>query len=271
MVAQGLQITLREGPEMIPAHRVVRTLDEVVLSLRDIDKVHLLRGTRATWVMADMRRRERDLVFRLKPRDVPFRRDAEDMMVPAEALVSGALALARQPVVPELFSPGTVVRLAKLATPGDGIESVSVATYNGHLGPKAILAEKVRVNAREAVRPYQIAYGSVSGTLSAVRETTRGKSVRVTVRDPIGKQAIVGVVPERMAEVLRDAWRHRVLLTGKVRRNAYGQAIRIDVDGLELLPEGNSGRPSVEAVLGAGADWLDGMDVDTFMDEVRGV
>lgn len=79
------------------------------------------------------------------------------------------------------------------------------------------------------------------------------------------------MVPDSMTEDLRTARRHRVSLSGKVRRNARGQAIRIEVDQLELLPEGNSGRPSTEALLGVGADWLDGLTVDDFLREVRGV
>lgn len=269
MTATGLEVRLHEGRERAEATRVARTLSEVVWSLQEIDRVHLLRGTRATWVMADMDRREEDLILRLEPRNIPSKRDAIDMMVPAEALVRGVTTLTEQPLVPELFAPKTVTRLGALAEPKDGIQSVSLATYNGKVNKEVDLSDPVRENAAAAVKPFEVAYGSVSGTLSAVRDA-RGKTVRVTVRDTIGRQAVEGIVPESMAEELRSAWRHRVVLSGKVRRNARGQAIRIDVDRLELLPEGNSGRPSTEALLGIGADWLDGMTVDDFLREVRG-
>ncbi len=118
------------------------------------------------------------------------------------------------------------------------------------------------------MKPFEVSYGSVTGNLSGVREA-KGKSIRVTVRDALGKQAIDGVVPETMAEDLRFAWRHRVSFAGKVRRNARGQAIKIEVDRLDLLPEDNRGRPSTDALLGVGADWLDGLSVDDFLREVR--
>lgn len=268
MSASGLEVRLHEGRERAEATRVARTLNEVVWSLQEIDKIHLLRGTRATWVMADMNRRDHDLLLRLEPRNVPAKRDRLDMMVPAEALVRGATTLAEQPVIPELFAPKTVTRLGDLAVPRDGIQSVTLATYNGRVGSGINLSDPVRENAAAAVRSFEVSYGSVTGTLSGVREA-KGKFVRVTVRDAVGKQAIDGVVPEPMAEQLRTAWRHRVSLSGKVRRNARGQAIRIEVDQLQLLPEGNSGRPSTDALLGVAADWLDGLTVDDFLREVR--
>ena len=268
MTATGLEVRLHEGRERAEATRVAKTLNEVVWSLQEIDKVHLLRGTRATWVMADMDRQDQDLILRIEPRNVPAKRDMLDMLVPANALVRGAQSLTEQPVVPELFTPTTVTRLGALAEPRDGVQSVSLATYNGRTNAGVVLTEPVKENAAAAVKPFEVSYGSITGTLSGVREA-RGKSVRITVRDALGKQAIDGLVPESMAEELRSAWRHRVALSGKVRRNARGQAIRIDVDRLELLPEGNTGRPSTETLLGVGADWLDGLSVDDFLREVR--
>lgn len=269
MMATGLEVRLHEGRERAEATRVARTLNEVVHSLQEIDRIHLLHGTRATWVMADMDRKQESLILRLEPRHVPAKRDALDMMVPAEALVRGASTLTEQPVVPELFAAKTVTRLGTLAAPKDGIQSVSLATYNGQTNKEVVLSDPVRVNAAAAVRSFEVAYGSVSGTLSGVRDA-RGETVRVTVRDAIGRQAVEGVVPESMVEELRSAWRHRVVLSGKVRRNARGQTIRIDVDRLELLPEGNSARPSTDTLLGIGADWLGGVTVDDFLREVRG-
>lgn len=263
MTTAGLEVRLHEGRERAEATRVARTLNEVVCSLQEIDKIHLLRGTRATWVMADMDRRDQDLILRLEPRNVPGRRDLIDMLVPVEALVKGAIMLASRPIVPELFAPRTVTRLGELAEPRDGIQSVTLRTYNGGVSLGAWLSNPVRENAAEAVRPFEVSYGSVTGTLSGLREA-KGKSVRVTVRAAQGRQAIEGLVPEGMAERLRTAWRHRVSLSGRVRRNASGQPIRIEVDRLELLPEGNAGRPSTDELLGVGADWLDGLSVDDF-------
>lgn len=259
---------VQEGRERADAIRVARTLTEVVHSLREIDRVHLLHGTRATWVMADMERDAGDLVMRLEARLVPAGRDMADMLVPAIALVEGAETLRREAEVPKLFTPNTVVRLGRLAEPKDGIQSVALATYNGSVGRSVVLTDAVRRNANEAVRQFEVSYGSVSGTLSALRDTRTMGTVKVTVRTPT-RQAVNGQVPESLADQLRELWRHRVVLGGKVRRNARGQAIRIDVDSIERLPDGNEGRPSTDALLGAGADWLDGMTVDEFLGRLR--
>jgi hypothetical protein len=206
--------------------------------------------------------------MRLEARLVPARRDIADMSVPVSALVEGAESLTQLPAVPRLFSPTAVTRLARLSAPGGGVQSVSLATYNGSLGNPVTLSDALKHNADAAVQPYEVSYGAVAGTLSGVRETRRS-TVRVSVRDPIGKQAVDGFVPEAMAEELRDAWRHRVVLRGKVRRNSRGQAIRIDVDAIERLPPGDSSRPDPAKLLGVGADWLDGLTVDDFVREVR--
>lgn len=270
MTATGLEVRLHEGRERAEATRVAKTLNEVVWSLQDIDKVHLLRGTRATWIMADMNRQADNLILRLEPRNIPSSRDLRDMLVPVEALVKGIDTLALEPVVPPMFAPRTVQRVAGLATPKDGIQSVSLAVYNGAVGPETQLSDHVRANAISAVRDFEVTYGSVSGMLSGVRHAG-SKVIRVTVRDSRGKQAVDGFVPVTMAEDLRNAWLHRVMLAGKVRRNARGQTIRIDVERIERLPEGSSGRPSTDTLLGVGADWLDGLTVDDFLREVRDV
>lgn len=81
MAATGLEVRVHEGRERVEAARVARTLTEVVGSLREIDRVHLLHGTRATWVMADMERQAQDLVMRLEARLVPAGRDMADLQL----------------------------------------------------------------------------------------------------------------------------------------------------------------------------------------------
>ena len=108
------------------------------------------------------------------------RRSDQPMLVPAEALVRGAHTLTEQPVVPELFAPKTVTRLSALADPRDGVQSVSLATYNRKTNEEVVLPEPVKDNAAAAVKPFEVAHGSLSGTLSGVRDA-RGKTVRVTV------------------------------------------------------------------------------------------
>ena len=74
MAGTGLEVRLHQGREHAEVSRFTRTLDEIVLSLREVDQVYLLRGTRATWVLNKVEHQKNDLVVRLEPRDVPSKR-----------------------------------------------------------------------------------------------------------------------------------------------------------------------------------------------------
>jgi len=269
MPATGLEVRLHEGRERAEVTRFTRTLDEIVLSLREIDHVHLLRGTRATWVLADLKHEEDDLVVRLEARQVPSRRDWTDMLVPVAAFVDGAAQLREEAAIPPLFAPNTVRRLARIATPRDGVQSVTVSTYNGSPGPKVDISSSVQEHATTAVKAFEISYGSLAGHLAKLVER-RGDRVGFTIRDETHRQAVEGSAPIALAEELRAAWMHRVRLGGKIKRNVRGQAIRIDVDQMERLPEDNRKRPRAIDLLGAAPHWAQGLTPEEWMEAHRG-
>lgn len=267
MAATGLEVTLHQGRERAEVTRFTHTLDVIVRSLREIDQVYLERATRATWVLAALRHRRGDLIVRLEARHVPAKRDLSDMLVPVQALVDGAKVLQREPTVPPLFTPSTVTRLAELAEPREGVQTVSLATYNGRKSRAVDLTDAVKENASAAVQPFEFSYGAVTGKLFGLRERARG--LRLTIRDEVNGAAIEGEIPESLAEEVRAAWRHRVTVGGVIRRNARGQSIRMDVDRIERMPEDNSGRPSTDVLLGAAAGAFDDVSVDEFLDRLR--
>jgi hypothetical protein len=269
MAATGLEVTLHQGRERAEVKRFTHTLNEIVASLREIDVVYIERATRATWVLASVLHRRGNLVIRLEARRVPARRDMADMLVPVQALVDGAKVLQHEPTVPHLFTPATVKRLADLAEPVDGLQTVGLATYNGRRGRRVDLTEKVQKNASSAVQPHEISWGSITGKVIALRDNTRTPGVRLTIRDEARREAVEGEVPETLAEQIRTAWRHRVTIGGKIRRNARGQAIRIDVDRIESMPEDNSGRPSTDSLLGAAEGEFIKLSVDEYVDRLR--
>lgn len=269
MSITGLEVRMHEGRERAEVGRFTRTLDEIVRSLREIDRVYLMRGTRATWVLADLAHDRDEMVVRLEARPSTSSRRTEDMRVPATAFVEGAASLSEIAEVPRLFTPTTVGRLASLAEAKQGVQQVTVATYNGQVGLQVPLSNSVREHAREAVRPFEISYGSVSGVLDLMGTSHRNRGMRLSIYDSATRQAVDGFVHERMAEELRPLWRHRVLTGGKVKRNQRGQVIRIDVDRIERLPDDDRGRPRTEQVVGVAPNWLGGRDVDDFLREAR--
>jgi hypothetical protein len=205
----------------------------------------------------------------LEARHVPTKRNPSDMLVPVQALVDGAKVLQREPTVPRLFRPSTVARLAELAEPREGVQTVSLATYNGRKGRSVDLTDSVKENASAAVQTSEYSYGTVTGKVFGLKDNTRTRGLRLIIRDEVRREAIEGEIPERLAEEVREAWRHRVTVGGVIRRNERGQAIRMDVDRIERMPEDNSARPPTEQLLGAAADAFDELSVDEFVDRLR--
>lgn len=270
MATTGLEVRVREGRERAEVGRFTRTLDEIVLALREIDRTYLMRGTRATWILADLDHDGDEMVVRLEARPSTRGRPTEDMLVPMRAFVEGAARLYVAAEVPRLFTATTVERIAVLAQPHRGVQTVSLALYNGQVGARVDLSDNVLRHAREAVRTHEISYGSVTGVLDSLTANHRQRgAMRVSIYEPAQRQAVGGNIAEGMAEELRALWRHRVLAGGKVRRNQRGQVIRIDIDRLEPMPEDNLGRPSTQQLLGVAPDWLEGQAVDEFLRDVR--
>jgi hypothetical protein len=269
MAATGLEVTLHQGRERAEVRRFTHTLNEIVASLREIDEVYKERATRATWVLAAVSHRRSNLIVRLEAREVPKKRELSDMLVPVQALVDGAKVLQREPSVPHLFTPATVGRLGELAEPNDGVQTVSLATYNGQRGKPVGLTDKVKNNAAAAVQPYEFSYGTITGKVFGLKDNTRTRGVRLTIRDETRREAVEGEVPENLAETIRGAWRHRVTIGGIIRRNSRGQAIRVDVDRIEPMPEGDSGRPSPDELLGVAEPEFTKISVDEFVDRLR--
>jgi hypothetical protein len=116
MTTTGLEVRVRQGNERAEVGRFTATLSNVVGALREIDRVYVMRATRATWVVADLSRDADEMIVRLEARPSPKKRPVEDMLTAAAALVTGAHRLETLPEVPPLYLPETVSRIAQLAT-----------------------------------------------------------------------------------------------------------------------------------------------------------
>lgn len=267
MAGTGLEVRLHQGRDRAELSAFTRALDEVRLSLREIDEVYLERAPRPTWVVEGLKEDKHDLVVLLQARSELAKRSDLDM--PVRALVDGARVLQDEPTVPEYFPPRTVDRLARLATPTVGIQGVSLAVSNGVVGNRIELNNAVRNNATAAIKQVAISYGSVTGRLTKLEKIERRQGgARITIRN--GRQAIAGYVPADKTETLPRMWGYRVNCSGTLKRNASGQIIHIDVlDSLELMPEGNLGRPSSDELLGAAKGWLTEGQIDEYLRQLR--
>ncbi|WP_433793287.1 hypothetical protein [Actinoplanes sp. CA-252034] len=81
------------------------------------------------------------------------------------------------------------------------------------------------------------------------------------------RRAITVRAAPDQADVLRDAWGKRVLVGGELQRNIAGQALRLDMTEIRILPE----RTSVSAydILGIAPGWTGDLTTDEYMQQVR--
>jgi hypothetical protein len=271
MAAGALDVRIRSGhAERVELARLTRTLNEVRLALDEIDRVYVLRGRRPRWVVSTLRDYPDWLLVRLTAAETRTR-DTSSLLAPAEALVSGINTLQRVPEVPQYYTESTVERVLKIGEPGQGVQEVSLATVNGKVDADYVpVSEPVRQHAREAVRGAETSLGSVAGWLDQMNARRVGKGILVvSLFDSLTRRAVTGHMPAAMEPEAHELWRHRVLARGQVTRNERGQAVRINIEGFERLPEDDHARAPVEDLLGIDRDWTGGQNVDEYVREAR--
>lgn len=269
MDTTALEVRLRESTEHVELARLTSALNQVREALVDIDRVYLMSGSRPKWVVVGLRQRSSDLVVRVAPRETP-KRDQQSLVAPIDALVSGVRRLQEVPEMPQYYTEATVQRLLKFGNPGKGLQELSLATVNGQVGPHVVVSEPVRQHAREAVTGSQTSLGSVAGWLDIMNARNLGRGrMKVGIFDRQTHRAVSGDVPADMEEQAKGYWLKRVLARGRVTRNERGQAVRIQINHLELLPQDDSGRAAVSDLLGADPGWLGGQAVDDYLREAR--
>lgn len=264
----GLEVRMRQGEQRPALAQFTSTLGQLSGALREIDRAAVsARTVRPKWVVEDLSHEGMFYTVRLSA-NPSTRRDQVSLLQPVSSLVDGARDLQLEPELPPFYSEATVARLLKVAEPKDGIREVSIATVNGKVGERVELNDALIEHARSAVREADVSIGSITGTLDVI--STRAKNgVRVSVFDPVNRRAVAGTASGTLTDNLRVYWGHRVTVRGRITRNARGQAFRISITDLELLPDDDSGRPTTADLLGADPNWTGGLSVDEFMAQAR--
>jgi hypothetical protein len=273
MGTNGLEVRIRQGEERADVERFTRTLNRLVAALRVIDGAYTASVIRPKWVVAGLGSEGRDLVARVTARpDQRAKRSVQDMLVPVSALVRGVGLLAEEPEVPPFFVERAVTHLLQASQPADGVQEVSLATFNGKVGPQAAVSEAVRMNAAAAVQSGYVTWGSVSGVLDIVNLRSK-KSLKISVFDPATGQAVSGAIsmdqdPE-VHKTAREALGSRVLVGGRIHRNRRGQSLRVEVERIEVLGPMDAPKLKWGDLLGAAPELLDGPSVDEYLGRVR--
>ncbi|MFI6582188.1 hypothetical protein [Embleya sp. NPDC050493] len=272
MGVRGLEVSIRQGAEGVDVPRFTTSLNHMISALTDIDGAYLARGVRPQWIVNDLRSDSTHLIARVSARE-HLERSMSDMLFPIQALVDGVNHLADNPEVPPYYIDQAVRHVIRAGTPGQGVQEVSVALFNGRVGPAAVLSEAVRANGTAAVRRRRRVHGSVTGVLDIANLRHKSR-MRISIFDKTTRRAVSGVIPTEADEDLRAQARaalgSRVRVGGIITRNDRGQAISIQVERLRVLPDSGAQRPIADELLGVDPDWLGGISVDEWLYEVRG-
>jgi hypothetical protein len=273
MGLNGLEVRIRQGEERADVERFTRTLNRLVATLRVIDGTYTASAVRPKWVVAGLNSEGHDLVARVTARpDQRAKRSVQDMLVPVSALVQGVGLLAQGPKVPPLFVERAVTHLLEASQPVDGVQEVSLATFNGSVGLRAAVTEAVRKNAADAVQPGYVTWGSVSGVLDIVNLRSK-KALKISVYDPATGRAVSGVIPmdrdQEVYKTAREALGSRVVVGGRIHRNRLGQSIRVEVERIEALGPVEAPQLNWGELLGAAPELLEGRSVDEYIGRVR--
>jgi hypothetical protein len=182
------------------------------------------------------------------------------------ALVDGIASLAIEPEIPRYFSQPVVERVEKIGQQVGhrGIIQVAVTTFNGSRSPDAVVTPEVRRNAREAVEPASTAWSSLTGILDVI--SARREKRRIGILTDQGR-AVQCNVRQISRQELFDAFERRVVVSGRLRRNARGQAVWLDVETLETLPTHREVR--ARDLLGAARNLLSPVNQEEFMAVLR--
>lgn len=269
-ITRALEVRIREQATSIDINRFTQLLETVGSTLREIDRLYLLEGKRSRWVVEHLTHESRTLTVRLTARPgSQMARSTESLLAPLGIFVQGAQALQLTPEVPTMFTERTVERVLEIARPGRGVAEVAVAPVNGKVGDSISLSGRLIQNATEAVRSHEKSWGTVVGTLDILGRKRTNEQIRASVFDVQAGRAIAGIAAPSMSDQLRAAWGHRVLLGGEISKNARGQAVRIKIADLEILPEDDDNRASVDELLGIDPSWIGDLSVDEYIAEAR--
>ncbi|MEU5791446.1 hypothetical protein ABZ754_27445 [Micromonospora purpureochromogenes] len=262
-----LEVAIEGPPRSIGVRAYTQLLEQVLLSLEEIDRFALPgRTPRIDWAVEDLAVNG-EIRAVIAPKRTPLRRPPGTVAAPAMGLVAGVVHLREIAEIPELFSPLTVERVQNIGRPigENGIDHVEIR----HVGPQpatAVVDRETVDHARKAVSISRTAFGSLVGRLDVLTGRSRtGPRAQVLIEGT--RQAVTVRAAPDQANLLREAWQRRVAVSGELRRNSAGQPIQLDLTELAILPE----RLRVTAwdILGIAPNWTGDLTTEEFVRQAR--
>lgn len=259
-----------EAADGVPARAYTTVVQQVTFALEEIDKItHPTPATRPYWSVTSTNwSASNGPLIVLTPDVDPRRRSTEEISRPARTLVDGVLVLKDVPEIPEGFSESVIERITTMRKQVDshdrGLHAVTLTSINGTRSTPAEVSEIVGRNARAAVTGTSLAYGSLTGVLDVI--SVRRRKWRIGLLPDHGP-AVMCNVDKLPGELVVGSFDKKVVVAGLLRRNSQGQAVRLDADHLELLPQ----RSAVRAadLVGAIPDLGGGLSVSDYLARQR--
>lgn len=262
----AVELGIRRDAGGVSVRAYTQLLTHVLAMLEEIDRLATPgRVGRPEWAVRSVSESASTLRMTLLPRTLPRHRDLDSLSVPPQALVSGVEALAEVPEIPRLFSATVVSRVDEVGQQVGrrGVAGVLMASVNGGRTAEVPLTEEVQRNARRAVEPSSISWSSVVGILDVISARRERRQIGLLT----DRGAVVCNVQNLSRDLVFRAFERRVVAAGLLKRNARGQAVRLDAESLEIL----SDKPSASArdLLGAAPNVTGGLSDEEFMGRLR--
>lgn len=242
-----LEVHVEGRPGAIPAQAFLDVLRTSLVLLDKLERAeNLARGASGRWLIEELRNESATAVL-VRPGEVnaPLR------------LVDGVHQLHDTAALPSYFSPDIARAVAQVRAHArqPGVTGVTYRTLTPNLEiVEEQVTEDVASNALAAVKGADIAIGSVTGVLDVIN-LRRGAN-KVSLYDDDTRRAVQCRFPKDLFETMKEALGRRVRALGELTRNERGQALRVKIDEVEVLPEDIT-VPSVDELVGI-AEWYTG-------------
>lgn len=261
-----LQLRIEGEQGQITLEAFVQVLNRARLVIEDIDSAVSEQPRGAfEWVITDLAMGS--AIAEVEPRPRLPQADERLGLVVGHNFVSGLDSIERgDEHLPPYFTDTGLGRVKWIAqTLGRAGIGPFHALLNGGVGASATITEQAAVNVARLVEPRSTAIGSVSGNLEMI--SVHGPA-RYNVYDALTRRAVRCTFPRERLEEVASALGRRVLVSGIVHRNQFGEPVKVERGQLGLL-RSDAELPSTRDIAGLVPDLTGELASDEYVRRLR--
>jgi hypothetical protein len=245
----------------------IDVLKKAQLVLRELDSA--ISGTpkgKLTWKIVDLGINSADAVIEA----APPKDDERLPLLVGRSFVGGIQTIEQGDAMPAYFSETAVKRIGQISRKvgRGGVTGFEAELRNGQNDPlaapqRAELTTRAIGSIAHLLAPKYSAYGSVMGTLGQINVQ---RKLTFNVYDGLTKRAVKCNFDDEQFETVREALRHRVIVSGTVERNESGEPLRVGEPELTVLPEESI---PTSAIHGLVPDMTGGLSSAEYIQQIR--